>query len=130
VTLLNDGFFRPNGLAFSPDESLLYINDSEHGLVKAFDVESDGSLSGERMFAEVKGEAPGCPDGMKVDGEGNVWVTGPGGIWVFSPSGEKLGLIEVPEVAANLTFGGADRKTLFITASTSLYRIKVNVAGQ
>ncbi|OPZ15674.1 MAG: Gluconolactonase precursor [candidate division BRC1 bacterium ADurb.BinA364] len=129
VALLTDGFFRPNGLAFSPDESLLYINDSEREFVKVFDVASDGSLRNERMFAEVHGEEPGCPDGMKVDSLGNVYVTGPGGIWIFDPSGQKLGAIAVPEVAANLAFGDADKKTLFITASTSLYRIRVNVPG-
>ncbi|MCX7013791.1 MAG: SMP-30/gluconolactonase/LRE family protein [Candidatus Sumerlaeota bacterium] len=130
LTLLTDAFFRPNGLAFSPDESLLYVNDSEREYVKVFDVEEDGGLSGERLFAEVHGDAPGCPDGMKVDSAGNVWVTGPGGIWVFGEDGTKLGVIAVPEVAANLAFGEADRRTLFVTASSSLYRMRVNIPGK
>ena len=130
LTLLTDAFFRPNGLAFSPDESLLYVNDSEREYVKVFDVDEHGGLRGERLFAEVHGDAPGCPDGMKVDSEGNVYVTGPGGIWVFNAEAEKLGVIGVPEVAANLAFGEADMRTLFITASTSLYRTRVSIPGK
>jgi gluconolactonase len=92
-------------------------------------VNSDGSISNGRVFAEVEGEEDGGVDGMKLDSEGNVYVTGPGGIWVFDPSGNKLGRIDVPEVVANMAWGDDDWKTLYITASTSLYRIKLDVKG-
>ncbi|MDQ1329521.1 MAG: gluconolactonase [Candidatus Poribacteria bacterium] len=129
LTLLTDEFYRPNGLAFSPDESLLYIDDSEHVFVRVFDVKPDGTISNGRMFAELKGTEPGTTDGMKVDSEGNVYVTGPGGISVYNPSGKKLGRIDMPEVAANLAWGDKDWKTLYITGSTSLYRIRLSTEG-
>jgi gluconolactonase len=129
LTLLTDDFDRPNGLAFSPDESLLYIDDSEHVFVRVFDVKPDGTIANGRMFAELKGTEPGTTDGMKVDSKGNVYVTGPRGIWVYAPSGEKLGMIDVPEVAANLAWGDKDWKTLYITGSTSLYRIRLGIEG-
>lgn len=129
VFLLHRGFFRPNGLAFSPDEKRLYVNDSEENLIRVFEVDASGDLSGERLFAEVKGNEPGCPDGMKVDIEGNVYVTGPGGLWVFCPAGEKIGFLAVSEVVGNFAFGGEDRRSVFLTASTSLYRIRVLIPG-
>jgi gluconolactonase len=129
VLLLNKGFFRPNGLAFSPDQQRLYVNDSEELLIRVFDVNAAGDLANERLFAEVRGDAPGCPDGMKVDTQGNVYVTGPGGLWVFSPAGERIGFLPVPEVIGNFAFGEADRRTIFLTASTSLYRIRVLTPG-
>ncbi len=128
LTLLIDDFDKPNGLAFSPDESLLYIDDTDRAHVRVFNVNADGTISNGRVFAELKGEEPGAVDGMKIDSEGNVYVTGPGGIHIFDPSGEKLGRIDVPEVAANLAWGD-DWKTLYITASTSLYRIKLGIKG-
>lgn len=126
---VSTSFFRPNGLCFSPDERVLYVNDSEQGLIRSYDIAADGGLINERLFAEVRGDAPGVPDGMKTDRLGNVWVTGPGGLWIFDPEGAKIGLVPVPEVAANLCFGEDDGRTVFITASTSLYRIRVNVRG-
>jgi gluconolactonase len=129
LTLLIDDFDKPNGLAFSPDESLLYIDDTDGVHVRVFDVKSDGTITNGRIFADLKGTDPGAVDGMKIDSEGNVYVTGPGGISIFDPSGKKLGRIDVPEVAANLAWGGKDWKTLFITASTSVYRIQLSIEG-
>jgi sugar lactone lactonase YvrE len=129
LTLLVDDFEKPNGLAFSPDESLLYIDDTDRAHVRVFDVNPDGTVSGGRVFAELEGDEPGDVDGMKVDIEGNVYVTGPGGIWVFDQSGGMLGRIDVPEVAANMAWGGEDWKTLYITATASLYRIGLGIEG-
>lgn len=128
LTLLVDDFDRPNGICFSPDESILYINDTERMHVRAFDVQPDGTIANGRVFGEEEGDN-GKPDGMKVDVEGNVYLTGPDGIWVFAPDGTHLGIILVPERAANLAWGGDDWKTLFITASTSVYRIACKIAG-
>ena len=128
VTLLVDDFDRPNGLCFSPDESILYINDTERMHIRVFDVQSDGTIANGRIFAEEEGE-DGVPDGMKIDVHGNVYLTGPGGIWIFDPSGEHLGVLQTPERAANLGWGGDDWSTLFITASTSLYSIQCKISG-
>ena len=128
VTLLVDDFDRPNGLCFSPDESILYINDTERMHIRVFDVQADGTIANGRMFAEEEGD-DGVPDGMKVDVHGNVYLTGPGGIWIFDTSGEHLGVIQISEQAANLGWGGDDWSTLFITASTSLYSIQCKVSG-
>ncbi|WP_274650253.1 SMP-30/gluconolactonase/LRE family protein [Paenibacillus humicola] len=134
VELLTDEFERPNGLAFSPDETLLYVNDTNKQHIKVYDVAPDGSVSGGRLFAELDtNTGPGAADGMKTDERGNVYVTGPGGIWIIAPSGEPLGRIELPEVAANLCFGGSPgsdrRDILYITASTSLYCVRLEVCG-
>ncbi len=130
LTLLVKDFVRPNGIAFSPDEKKLYVNDSEKGHIRVFDVKPDGILENGQLFAELKDPSKkGVPDGMKVDQEGNVYSTGPGGIWVFSPSGNLLVILEVPEVAANLAWGDGDYKTLYITASNSLYRIRLKIPG-
>ncbi|MCU6791090.1 SMP-30/gluconolactonase/LRE family protein [Paenibacillus sp. WQ 127069] len=134
LDLLVEDFPRPNGLAFSPDESLLYIDDTTEQHVRVFEVNPDGSISNGRVFAELDTEAgPGAADGMKVDEHGNVYVTGPGGVWIFAPSGERLGRLEFPEVAANLCFGSPPESalgnTLFITASSSLYSLKLQVRG-
>jgi gluconolactonase len=127
-----DEFDQPNGLCFSPDESLLYVNDTPRAHIKVFDVAADGSLSGGRVFFAGMGTgviADGVPDGMKVDERGNVWVTGPGGVWVISAAGEHLGTIEVPENVGNLAWGGDGWRTLFLPSSTSLYRIETKVAS-
>jgi gluconolactonase len=125
-----DEYEQPNGLCFSPDESLLYINDTPKAWIKVYDVGSDGSLSNGRLFFEGVGTGEiekGIPDGMKCDEQGNVWVTGPGGIWVISSGGEHLGTINIPENTGNLTWGGPDWKSLFIPSSTSLYRVQTKV---
>lgn len=124
--LINDSV--PNGLAFSPDESFLYIADTEMNHIRVFDVTEDGKTTNGRIFAEISGE-PLAPDGIKVDSEGNVYTTGRGGIWVFSPEGEKLGVISVPELPANLCWGDKDWRTLYITARTSIYRVRLNISG-
>ncbi len=118
----------PNGLAFSPDESLLYIADTEMNHIRVFDIGDDGKAMNGRIFAEIPGN-PLAPDGIKVDSEGNVYATGDGGIWVLNSGGQRLGIIEVPELPANLCWGGEDWKTLFITARTSLYRVRLNISG-
>ncbi len=128
LTLLIDDFDRPNGLCFSPDESILYIDDTERMHIRAFDVQPDGTIANGRIFAEEEGD-DGVPDGMKIDEHGNVYLTGPGGIWIFDSSGEHLGVLQTPERAANLGWGGDDWSTLFITASTSLYSIQCKVSG-
>jgi len=118
----------PNGLAFSPDESLLYVADTEMNHIRVFNVNSDGETTNGNIFAQIYGE-PLAPDGMKVDTEGNVYVTGAGGIWVLNPEGRKLGIIAVPELPANLCWGDGDWKTLYITARSSLYRVRLNIPG-
>lgn len=126
-----DLYEQPNGLCFSPNESLMYINDTPNALIDVYDVNVDGSLSNGRRFAENIGSGvieEGIPDGMKCDERGNIWVTGPGGVWVFDASGEHLGHVEVPQNVGNLTWGGADWHTLFMPSSTSLYTIRTKVA--
>jgi gluconolactonase len=125
-----DEYEQPNGLCFSPDESLLYINDTPRAWIKVYDVGSDGSLSNGRMFFEGIGTGEiekGIPDGMKCDDQGNLWVTGPGGVWVISAEGEHLGTVKIPENTGNLAWGGPDWSWLFIPSSTSLYRVKTKV---
>lgn len=128
LTLLTKEMVRPNGLAFSPDEKKLYVSDSEKGHIRVFQVKPDGTLTKGQIFAELK-EPPdsGVPDGMKVDVQGNIYCSGPEGIWIFSSAGKLLGKIIVPEVVTNLAWGDSDYKTLYITASTSIYRIRLNI---
>jgi gluconolactonase len=122
-------FSQPNGLCFSPDESLLYVNDTDQASIRVYDVAADGSLRNGRIFASGLRDAllPGVPDGMKCDAEGNVWCTAPGGLWVHSPGGRLLGKVSVPEPAANLHWGGADWRTLYVCATTSVYAIPVRI---
>jgi gluconolactonase len=132
VDLLVDDFAAPNGLAFTPDESRLYVDDTERGHIRAFDVRTDGTLGPGCVFFEYPGAAPtaeGAPDGMKVDQLGNLFATGPGGVWVVDPGGAPLGVIELPESPSNLNWGEPDRRMLFITARTSVYCVRVRVAG-
>jgi gluconolactonase len=127
-----DEYEQPNGLCFSPDESLMYINDTPRALIRVYDVRPDGTLAGGRLFFEGIGSGvieEGVPDGMKCDERGNIWVTGPGGVWVISPEGEHLGVVRVPENVGNLAWGGPDWKTLFMPSSTSLYRVTTKVAS-
>jgi gluconolactonase len=125
-------FAQPNGLCFSPDESRLYVNDTEKAEIRVFDVWADGRLSAGRLFASgVRSPTEaGVPDGMKCDRLGNVWVTAPGGVWVYAPSGELVGKVKVPELVSNLHWGGENFETLFMTATHSLYSIKTHVGGR
>lgn len=127
--LLVDDFDRPNGLCFSLDETRLFINDTTRQQIRVFEVAPNGTLRNGRLWAETKGTKPGGPDGMKIDSAGNVYCTGPGGIHVFSPDGALREVIEVPEYTANFAFGDDDYRSLFITASTSLYRLRVTTPG-
>jgi len=131
LRLLTKDFAKPNGLTFSPDESTLYIADSspERRHIRAFDFEEEGRLSNSRVFAEIRSEKPGNPDGIKVDTEGNLYVSAAGGIWVFSDTGREIGVIETQERPANCAWGDADWKSLYITARTSLYRVRLNIPG-
>jgi len=129
-TLLADDFAQPNGICFSADERRLFVNDTERGHIRAFDVRDDGTLAGSKVWATVAGEGPGAPDGMKIDSAGNLFCTGPGGIQVFDRSAACIGVIAVPEGAANFCWGGKDLRELFITATTSLYRLRVLVPGR
>jgi len=119
-------FNRPNGVALSPDEKTLYVDDTADGLVRTFPVRPDGSLGASTIFVPSTG---GGGDGIAVDGAGNVYVATDGGVKVYRPSGALWGTIPVPEVPSNCTFGGADRKTLYITAKTSLYRVALRIPG-
>ncbi|MFZ0603607.1 MAG: isochorismatase family protein, partial [Roseiarcus sp.] len=122
-------FDQPNGLCFSPDEKILYVNDTVQTLIRVFDVAADGSLASGRIFASgIRSSLEeGVPDGMKCDQRGNVWVTAPGGVWVYAPSGDLLGKVRAPEKVANLAWGGPDLRTLFLTATHSVYRIETKV---
>ena len=133
LELVVDDFAQPNGLCFTADESLLYINDTDRAHIRVFEVGSDGSLSGGDVLADGIGtgelESGELVDGMKLDESGNIWVTGPKGVWVFSPEGEHLGVLEVPENVGNLNWGGPGWNWLFVPASTSMYRVQTKVSG-
>jgi gluconolactonase len=129
LTLLADDFAQPNGLCFSRDETRLFVNDTEREHIRAFEVRADGLLSGGAVWAEVRGSGNGAPDGMKIDRDGNLYCCGPGGLHVFAPDARALGVIETPEVVANFTWGDGDLKSLFLTASTSLYRTRTKTPG-
>jgi len=133
IELLVDDFLQPNGLCFSPDESLLYINDTTRAHIRVFDVGPNHALSNSRVFAENIGDGDlakgGLVDGMKLDEHGNVYVTGPAGVWIFGTDGEHLGTIEVPESVGNINWGDDDWRSLFIPSTTSVYRIRMKVAG-
>jgi gluconolactonase len=124
--LLVGDFGQPNGLCFSLEGSRLFINDTENGHIRVFNVAGDGSLTGGAVWAAT---GPGGPDGMKIDSRGNLYCTGLDGIHVFDPSGDLLGVIGIPEPCANFTFGDDDLRTLYVTASTTLYRRRVRVPG-
>ena len=125
-----EGFTQPNGLAFSPDETVLYIGDSQERLIWRYEVGATLSLGNRALFVDQRGDARrGAPDGMKVDTEGRLWTTGAGGISVHAADGKYLGVFELEEHAANLTFGGPDFSALFMTAATSVYAIETAVRG-
>jgi gluconolactonase len=132
VTSLVADFEYPNGLAFSPDERRLYVANTRWAqYIHVLDLDPSGKMIRRRIFADMSSdETEGVPDGMKVDVDGRVYCTGPGGTWVFTPDGARLGIIRTPEVPANLAFGGADLRTLFLTARTSVYTLRVKVPGQ
>jgi gluconolactonase len=133
MSLLIADFVLPNGLAFSPDESVLYINDSRRGHIRAFDLLPNGTLAKhtDRVFADLRGPEPGVPDGMKVDVEGNVYCGGSGGLWIFDPNGRKLGrIVHGASATTNLAFGGDDWKTLYFTSRNHLGAVNVKISGQ
>jgi gluconolactonase len=129
LALLADDLDRPNGLAFSPDEGNLYVDDSWAGIIRVYDVLHGGTIANGRLFTRLDSGRPGAPDGMKVDSLGNLYCTGPGGVWVFNAEGIHLGTVLTPEPASNCAWGGADRKILFITATSSVYRLETVVTG-
>ncbi|MGH8069195.1 MAG: SMP-30/gluconolactonase/LRE family protein, partial [Candidatus Entotheonellia bacterium] len=132
LTLLIDDFILPNGLAFSPDESVLYINDSRRRHIRAFDLLPNGTLAKQtdRVFADLRGDEPGVPDGMKVDVEGHVYCGGAGGIWIMDLQGKKLGrIVHGAPATTNLAFGGDDWKTLYFTSRNHLGAVNVKIPG-
>jgi gluconolactonase len=130
VRLLTKDLSQPNGLAFSPDGKHFYVDDSEKRNIRVYDAAPDGNLSNGRIFGEEPGgKGDGVPDGIRVDKIGNLYVTGPKGIWVWDANGNHLGTIVVPEQPANLTWGGKDYRTLYITATTSVYRLEMKTQG-
>ena len=132
LTFLVDDFVLPNGLAFTPDERVLYINDSRRGHIRAFDLLPNGTLARQtdRVFADLRGSEPGVPDGMKVDVAGNVYCGGAGGIWIMDPQGKKLGrIVHGAPATTNLAFGGDDWKTLYFTSRTHLGAVNVKIPG-
>lgn len=130
VDVIIPQFDYPNGLAFSPDEKILYVaNTRPDKFIMAYDVNADGTVSNGRHFADMSSEEAGVPDGMKVDVEGRVYCTGPGGCWVFERSGELIGIIKLPEYPANCGWGGPDNKTMYFTANTSVFSMRMKTAG-
>jgi gluconolactonase len=127
--LLADDFEQPNGLCFALDGTRLFVNDTARQHIRVFDVRPDGALAGGRLWAETRGEGRGAPDGMKLDAAGNLYCCGPGGIHVFAPDATCLGVIRTPEVAANFAWGDDDLRSLYVTASSSVYRVRVLVPG-
>lgn len=131
LQLLVSDLTRPNGIAFSPDEKYLYVDNSEpKKLWMRYRVQPDGSLTeGKLLYDATSDPRPGAPDGMKVDQSGNIYSAGPGGVWIFSPEGKPLATILIPEKVANLAWAGDDHRTLYIAASTSVYRVHLKIPG-
>lgn len=130
LQLLIKDLDRPNGIALSPDEKFLYVNDSARRTIMRYEVQRDGSVANGKLFADMSAATgTGNPDGMKFDAKGNLYSVGPGGIWVFAPDGRHLGMIVPPEFAPGFTFGDADGKSLYMAASSKLARIRLNNAG-
>jgi len=131
IHVLVRDFVVPNGLAFSPDESILYVNDSRRGHIRAFEVEPTGllALATDRVFAAMHDDRVGVPDGMKVDVEGNVYCTGPGGIWIFDRAGTHLGTIATGAQTTNVAWGDSDWSTLYFTTWQTLGRIRMKIPG-
>ena len=145
VTAVVTDLLSPNGLAFSPDEHILYVANTRrddgcvqekergevctHQYIRAYDVAADGTLSNSRIFANMYSAEDGVPDGMKVDTEGRVYCTGPEGVWVFDPTGNHLGIIRLPEIPANCAWGGPDHRTMYFTARSSVYSLRMKTTG-
>jgi gluconolactonase len=130
VQLLAKDMVQPNGLAFSPDGTRLYVDDTQQQLIRVYDFRPNGTLANGRLFGEEPGlRSDGLPDGMKVDRNGNLYVTGPRGIWVWDAAGHHLGTVVVPEQPANLAWGDPDYGTLYLTAQTSVYRLRTSARG-
>jgi gluconolactonase len=129
LTLLADDFIQPNGLCFSRDERRLFVNDTERGHIRVFDVDAKGLLTGGNVLAQLTGPGDGGPDGMKVDRDNNLYCCGPGGLHVLTADGHSLGVIKTPEALANFTWGDEDMQSIFLTASTSLYRVRTRTPG-
>jgi gluconolactonase len=127
--LLIDDLEGPNGLALSPDERTLIVADSERNHLRTFEVGDGWRVSGGDVVVSLPDEGEGVPDGLKLDGEGNIFTTGPGGVWICSRTGVILSFVPFPEVAANLAWGDDDARTMYVTASTSLYRLRCRVPG-
>lgn len=129
LTLVEDDFCKPNGLCFSPDEKRLFINDSDHDHIRVYDLQADGRLANGRIWAELDDVGVGVADGMKIDRDGNLFCTGPGGIHIFNSEAQYLGIVLMPEQAANLTWGDKYLASLYITACTSVYRMRTQTSG-
>ena len=130
VQLLAKDFARPNGIAFSPDHKYLYINDTAKKVIRRYVLQPDGGILGGETITDMTGDVrPGAPDGMKVDQQGNIYCTGPGGFWIMSPEGKHLATVQPPELPANMAWGDPDGKTLYLTARTGLYRIRLSIPG-
>jgi len=131
VQLVIKDLARPNGLAFSPDEKFLYVAESGKKQWMRYRVQPDGSVTDGTLFLDASTDpADGGPDGLRVDKQGNIFGSGPGGVWIISPEGKHIGTIKVPERVSNVAWGDKDGKTLYITASTSLFRVKLKVPGE
>ena len=132
ITMLVGDFITPNGIAFSPDESVLYVNDSRRQHIRAFDVQPNGTLAlaSDRVLCDLSGDRPGVPDGMKVDVEGNIYCGGSGGVWVIDAGGNRLGtIVHGHDASTNVAFGGDDWKTLFFTTWNTIGSVQVNIQG-
>lgn len=129
VLLASKDLGWPNGLAFSPDEKHMYVDDTFEKVIKRFDVLPDDTIANPKIIYEIKSDMPHLPDGMKVDQKGNIYGNGPGGLWILSPEGKLLGIVVVPTMPANFAFGDADGKSLFMTAPSGVYRIRLKIPG-
>jgi gluconolactonase len=130
LTVLAKDFARPNGIALSPDEKYLYVNDTTKKIIVRYVLQPDGGVSDGQIITDMNSDTrPGAPDGMKVDQKGNIYCTGPGGFWIMSHEGKHLATVNTKELPANMNWGDADGKTLYLTARTGLYRMRLNIAG-
>jgi gluconolactonase len=132
MSLIIDDMVRPNGLAFSPDESILYVADSRRRHLRAYEMQPNGTIAKDtsRVFVDLAGTEPGVPDGMKVDTAGNLYSGGSGGLYIIDPKGKKLGrIVHGQQATTNLAFGGEDWKTLYFTTRSTLFSVAVKIAG-